>query len=89
MSTVGLTRYHAVSLGGLAIYLAMLQFLIGGPGLHSPAAQLAGIATAAAWNFSLSLHWTWRPRAAAAAGRGPSRAGFRASSLRAGGAVQE
>lgn len=61
ISLSGLGRYHAVSLGGILINLGVLQVLAGPLRIYPVVANLAGIAVAMAWNFSLSLYWTWRP----------------------------
>jgi dolichol-phosphate mannosyltransferase len=57
----GLARYHAVSLGGMAINIAILHALVTWLGLPVIVANLAGIGIATLWNFSLSVSWTWRP----------------------------
>jgi putative flippase GtrA len=59
----GLARYHAVSLGGMAINVAILHVLVTWVGLPVIVANLAGIGVATLWNFSLSVSWTWRPAA--------------------------
>jgi dolichol-phosphate mannosyltransferase len=53
-------RYHAVSIGGTVINLAILQVLVGALGLAPIVANLCGIVAATSWNFGLSLRWTWR-----------------------------
>jgi putative flippase GtrA len=58
----GLARYHAVSLGGMAINLTVLYIFADRFGVHPMIANLAGIAVATFWNFSLNLCWTWRRR---------------------------
>ena len=57
-------RYHAVTLGGLAINLLVLHLLAGGRGVPPLIANLCGIAAAMLWNFALNLRWTWREAAA-------------------------
>lgn len=71
-SVSGLARYHAVSFGGMLINLATLQVLAGWLGVAPMLANLAGIAVATGWNFSLNLFWTWRrPHRAATADPSP------------------
>jgi dolichol-phosphate mannosyltransferase len=62
MHLPALVRYHAVSLGGMLINLVVLQLLAGGAGVRPALANVAGIALATGWNFSLNLGWTWRRR---------------------------
>lgn len=51
-------RFNLVSAGGLAITTGML-YLLSTVGLYYLAANLVGIALATAWNFVLSIRWTW------------------------------
>jgi dolichol-phosphate mannosyltransferase len=60
----GLARYHAVSLGGMLINIAILHALVSWLGIAVVLANLVGIGVATLWNFSLSIGWTWRPAAA-------------------------
>ena len=60
----GPARYQTVALGGLAINLLALHLLVAGVGVRPALANLAGIAAATGWNFTLNLRWTWREVAA-------------------------
>jgi dolichol-phosphate mannosyltransferase len=60
ISWSGLARYHAVSLGGMLINIAILHGLVTWLGIAVLLANLIGIGVATLWNFSLSLGWTWR-----------------------------
>jgi len=64
----GLARYHAVAAGGTLINLGILHLSAGRLGMAPVAGNAVGMATAAAWNFALSIGWTWRrPRIGASA----------------------
>ena len=67
VSWPGLTRYHAVSFGGMLINIGILHALVSGLGTPVIFANLAGIGVATLWNFSLSVGWTWRDTAPATA----------------------
>jgi dolichol-phosphate mannosyltransferase len=56
----GLAQYHVVSFGGMLINLAVLHALVSLSGVEPLIANLAGIAAAVGWNFSVNLRWTWR-----------------------------
>jgi len=55
-----LLRFNLVSLGGLAINLAVLWFFTSIVGVYYLMANLIGIAVAMLWNFLVNLRWTWR-----------------------------
>lgn len=61
LSPSSFLRYQVVSLGGLAINLLVLHVLAGSVAVPAVVANLAGIGVATAWNFVLSLGWTWAP----------------------------
>jgi dolichol-phosphate mannosyltransferase len=59
--STGLLRCQIVSGGGLLLNLVVLHLCVSQLGLPSIVGNLIGIGIATAWNFSLSLGWTWRP----------------------------
>lgn len=58
-SLVRLGKFNLTSLGGLVISLGVLYLLVACGRVHYLLANLVGIALATAWNFALSLFWTW------------------------------
>ena len=58
-SVVRLGKFNLTSLGGLLITLGVLHLMVEYGKVHYLLANLAGIALATAWNFALSLFWTW------------------------------
>ncbi len=52
-------KFNFVSLGGLFLTTSTLWVLTTKLGIHYLAANLAGIALAAVWNFAVNLIWTW------------------------------
>lgn len=58
-SPLRFVRFNLVALGGLAITTATLA-LVTSFGVYYLLANLLGIALATAWNFTLSVLWTWR-----------------------------
>ncbi len=52
--------FQAVSMGGLAINVAILYLLADAAGVYYLIANLAGILTAFAWNYAVNRHYTWR-----------------------------
>lgn len=58
-SLARLGKFNLTSLGGLLITSGVLYLLVVYAGLHYLVANLIGIGTATAWNFALSLLWTW------------------------------
>ncbi|AKG53637.1 dolichol-phosphate mannosyltransferase-like protein [Dehalogenimonas sp. WBC-2] len=55
-----LSRFNVTSLGGFAIYIAILAFLTEITGLHYLASAAIGILSAFGWNFLINSMWTWR-----------------------------
>jgi dolichol-phosphate mannosyltransferase len=55
-----LLKFNVVSLGGLAINLAILWLLTELFGLYYILSNLIGIAAATIWNFSANTWWTWK-----------------------------
>ena len=60
LSLVRLGKFNATSLGGLLITLGALHLLVTYGRVHYLLANLVGIALASAWNFGVSVLWTWR-----------------------------
>ncbi|WP_292730832.1 glycosyltransferase family 2 protein [Methanoculleus sp.] len=52
--------FQAVSMGGLAINVAILYLLADAAGVYYLIANLAGISIAFAWNYAANRHYTWR-----------------------------
>ena len=55
-------KFNLVSLGGQCVTVATLWILVQHVGLHYIVANVIAIGLAVAWNFSVNLRWTWRPR---------------------------
>jgi len=55
-------RFNLVSLAGQGITVATLWILVQHTTLHYIVANLAGIGLALAWNFTVSVRWTWARR---------------------------
>jgi dolichol-phosphate mannosyltransferase len=69
-----LARFQMVSLGGMAINLAVLAFLKSGIGLPLLTSNLIGILGATLWNYVANKLWTWDLSAGPVAGvAGPRR----------------
>lgn len=51
--------FQAVSMGGLAINMAVLYLLADIAGVYYLVANLAGILIAFAWNYAINRHYTW------------------------------
>jgi dolichol-phosphate mannosyltransferase len=56
---VRFVRFNAAALGGLAITAGIFAVLLGRFGLPYLVAELVGIGAATAWNFAVSIFWTW------------------------------
>jgi len=53
-------KFHLVSISGLLINMGVLAALTEFAGIHHLISNLAGIALALAWRFSMNTLWTWR-----------------------------
>jgi len=58
-SLMRFARFNLVSLGGLIITTVVLYLLVTFLGMHYLVANLLAIGLATAWNFGLSMYWTW------------------------------
>ena len=54
-------RFNVVCLGGQCLTVVTLWLLVRYASVHYVVANLVGIASALAWNFTFSAHWTWGP----------------------------
>jgi putative flippase GtrA len=64
-------KFNAVGIGGFALQLAVLTFLVGVAGLHYMAATFLAVGAAILHNFAWHERWTWVDRAKR--GRAPAR----------------
>lgn len=60
MTWAGLARYHAVSVTGTAINLALLAALAGALAVEPQVANFAGVIASITWSFCFNFLWTWR-----------------------------
>ena len=54
-----LARFNGVSLGGMAITVALLTLLSSYAGLHLLLANMLAIGGAMSWNYVVNSRWTW------------------------------
>jgi putative flippase GtrA len=57
---IRLARFNGVSLGGMAITVALLTLLSSYAGLHLLLANMLAIGGAMSWNYFVNSRWTWR-----------------------------
>ncbi len=59
ISLIRFGRFNLAALGGLAITAGLFTLLLQRFGWPYLVADLVGIAVATAWNWAISVHWTW------------------------------
>ncbi len=57
---IRMLKYNLVSLSGLVINMGVLWLLTSAAGIYYLFSNLAGIAAATLWRFTVNSHWTWK-----------------------------
>jgi len=57
---IRMLKYNLVSLSGLVINMGVLWLLTSAAGVYYLLSNLAGIAAATLWRFTVNFHWTWK-----------------------------